>query len=244
VRRRAAALFKSGTVAIPGRWFGASATDMLAVATGNGGLCMHTICARNGCTSASRRRPLPERGWRRDVRGPAKGRRRRFLRSPSSSLASACTKCASSGRTRPASTCKTMVLSDHPASASCAATTTAHLAIHQQGMPSDFGFPIVVHPHDRRTIYVVPLDPATRPVGQRAGRGGARRRCLVAEARRGLRKRRATYGAARRSGPSTSYYVRPRSTSGRPPDSSDRPRRRGEVGALSTRSRPIHCGKG
>ena len=31
-----------------------------------------------------------------------------------------------------------------------------------KGLPSDFGFPIVVHPHDPDTIYVVPLDPATR----------------------------------------------------------------------------------
>lgn len=30
------------------------------------------------------------------------------------------------------------------------------------GLPSDFGFPIVVHPHDPDTVYVVPLDPATR----------------------------------------------------------------------------------
>jgi hypothetical protein len=30
------------------------------------------------------------------------------------------------------------------------------------GLPSDFGFPMVVHPHDPDTIYVVPLDPATR----------------------------------------------------------------------------------
>jgi hypothetical protein len=30
------------------------------------------------------------------------------------------------------------------------------------GLPSDFGFPIVVHPHDADTIYVVPLEPMTR----------------------------------------------------------------------------------
>src|SRR6185503_3326187 len=27
---------------------------------------------------------------------------------------------------------------------------------------SDFGFPIVVHPHDADTVYVMPLEPATR----------------------------------------------------------------------------------
>jgi hypothetical protein len=31
-----------------------------------------------------------------------------------------------------------------------------------EGLPSDFGFPIVVHPHDPDTIYVVPLEGATR----------------------------------------------------------------------------------
>ncbi|HZU36524.1 MAG TPA: sialidase family protein [Gemmataceae bacterium] len=30
------------------------------------------------------------------------------------------------------------------------------------GLPSDFGFPIVVHPHDPDTIYVMPLEPWTR----------------------------------------------------------------------------------
>lgn len=31
-----------------------------------------------------------------------------------------------------------------------------------KGLPSDFGFPIEVHPHDADTIYVVPLEPMTR----------------------------------------------------------------------------------
>ncbi len=31
-----------------------------------------------------------------------------------------------------------------------------------EGLPSDFGFPIVVHPQDPDTVYVVPLDPTTR----------------------------------------------------------------------------------
>lgn len=31
-----------------------------------------------------------------------------------------------------------------------------------RGLPTDFGFPIVVHPHDPDTVYVVPLEPATR----------------------------------------------------------------------------------
>jgi hypothetical protein len=31
-----------------------------------------------------------------------------------------------------------------------------------EGLPSDFGFPIVVHPHDADTVYVMPLEPSTR----------------------------------------------------------------------------------
>jgi photosystem II stability/assembly factor-like uncharacterized protein len=31
-----------------------------------------------------------------------------------------------------------------------------------KGLPSDFGFPIVVHPHDPDTVYVLPLVPSTR----------------------------------------------------------------------------------
>jgi hypothetical protein len=34
-----------------------------------------------------------------------------------------------------------------------------------KGLPSDFGFPIVVHPHDANTVYVAPLEPATRTSG-------------------------------------------------------------------------------
>jgi hypothetical protein len=36
------------------------------------------------------------------------------------------------------------------------------------GLPSDFGFPIAVHPHDPDTVYVVPLEPMVR-----GGIGGA-----------------------------------------------------------------------
>ena len=31
-----------------------------------------------------------------------------------------------------------------------------------EGLPSDFGFPILVHPHDADTVYVMPLEPMTR----------------------------------------------------------------------------------
>jgi len=49
-----------------------------------------------------------------------------------------------------------------------------------RGLPSDFGFPIVVHPHDADTVYVLPLAPATRtcpdaaPAVWRSENGGAR----------------------------------------------------------------------
>ena len=48
------------------------------------------------------------------------------------------------------------------------------------GLPSDFGFPIVVHPHDPETVYVVPLEPSTRtcpqgkPAVWRSENGGGR----------------------------------------------------------------------
>jgi len=47
------------------------------------------------------------------------------------------------------------------------------------GLPSDFGFPIVVHPHDADTVYVMPLEPMTRtcpggaPAVWRSANGGA-----------------------------------------------------------------------
>lgn len=31
-----------------------------------------------------------------------------------------------------------------------------------EGLPSDFGFPIIVHPHDADIVYVMPLEPTTR----------------------------------------------------------------------------------
>ncbi len=48
-----------------------------------------------------------------------------------------------------------------------------------KGLPSDFGFPIVVHPHDADTVYVMPLEPMTRtcpggaPAVWRSENGGA-----------------------------------------------------------------------
>jgi hypothetical protein len=48
-----------------------------------------------------------------------------------------------------------------------------------KGLPSDFGFPIVVHPHDPDTVYTMPLEPASRtcpggaPAVWRSENGGA-----------------------------------------------------------------------
>jgi len=53
------------------------------------------------------------------------------------------------------------------------------------GLPSDFGFPIVVHPHDPDTVYVMPLDPMTRscpggaPAVWRSENGGSTWRKLA-----------------------------------------------------------------
>ena len=57
-----------------------------------------------------------------------------------------------------------------------------------EGLPSDFGFPMVVHPHDPDVIYVVPLEPSTRtcpkaePAVWRSENGGKKWKRL----RRGL----------------------------------------------------------
>ncbi len=60
-----------------------------------------------------------------------------------------------------------------------------------KGLPSDFGFPIVVHPEDADTVYVMPLEPATRtcpggaPAVWRSENGGASWKAV----RKGLPKR-------------------------------------------------------
>jgi hypothetical protein len=60
-----------------------------------------------------------------------------------------------------------------------------------KGLPSDFGFPIVVHPHDADTVYVMPLEPMTRtcpghaPAVWRSENGGGSWRRLA----RGLPKK-------------------------------------------------------
>ena len=54
-----------------------------------------------------------------------------------------------------------------------------------KGLPSDFGFPIVVHPHNPDVVYVVPLEPMTRtcpggvPAVWRSENGGSSWKRLV-----------------------------------------------------------------
>ena len=59
-----------------------------------------------------------------------------------------------------------------------------------KGLPSDFGFPIVVHPHDADTVYVMPLEGMTRtcPGGARQS-GGARTAAAPGIGSRGMAKK-------------------------------------------------------
>jgi len=89
-----------------------------------------------------------------------------------------------------------------------------------KGLPSDFGFPIVVHPHDADSVYVVPLEPATRtcpggapPSGENGGRSWKR-------LARGFPKTESFFTVQRdawtstRSLPQPSTSARPRGSSG------------------------------
>ena len=87
------------------------------------------------------------------------------------------------------------------------AATTAVIrgARYAKGLPSDFGFPIVVHPHDPDTVYVVPLQSLGHGTAQAELRpfGGARTAAIHgAVSRADCRKRRGTsfHRAARRDG--------------------------------------------
>ena len=91
-----------------------------------------------------------------------------------------------------------------------------------KGLPSDFGFPIVVHPHDADTVYVMPLEPATRSCPGRRARGVAQRewrRARGAGSRAGCRRSRATSPSCATRWTSTGSR-HPRSTSARRPVSS------------------------
>jgi len=183
-----AALFKSATVAIPGRWSGHQQPHHARKwQPGNGGLSCTRSCATEiGCTSASRPAAIPERGCGETCAPANKGVGAGFLPIPSSSLASACTKCrlpdAPAG-----STCKTMVAFRSPARV-LRSDDHGHTGIHQQGTASDFGLPIVVHPHDADTDYVchsirrrAPVRAARRRLAQRERRASCRSSHRAAE---------------------------------------------------------------
>ena len=90
-----------------------------------------------------------------------------------------------------------------------------------KGLPSDFGFPIVVHPHDADTVYVMPLEPATRTCPAAHPRSGAARMAAIrgAGSRVGYRRSRATSPSCATRWTSTGSR-HPRSTSERRPVSS------------------------
>ena len=165
---------------------------------GNGGLCMHTII-RDGKRvhlGISTGRTLPQRRRRRDVQRVehmASAPASRPIRIPSS--ASACTRSRAT-TTRPAgSICRTTAAGPNGTGPGGPRPDIGVLRSDDhghtwrsiaKGLPSDFGFPIVVHPHDPDTIYVVPLEPRDAHVPRRrSGRLAEReRRRLVEQARR------------------------------------------------------------
>ncbi len=90
-----------------------------------------------------------------------------------------------------------------------------------KGLPSDFGFPIVVHPHDPDTVYVMPLEPPTRTCPGGAPRSGAARTAATRGSAwpAGFRRRRA-FSRSCATGWTWMNSSRPRSTSGPRRDSS------------------------
>ena len=71
-----------------------------------------------------------------------------------------------------------------------------------KGLPSDFGFPIVVHPHDADTVYVMPLEPMTRtcPAAPRGLAQRERRRLVEAARTRTGEEGKLLHGPAGRDG--------------------------------------------
>ena len=140
---------------------------------GNGGLCMHTI-VRDGKRvhlgiSTGGHYLSEDGGATFTRRTTASAPASRPIRIPSSDSASTRSRASAAA---PGRLCmqnhggwaKWTAPADHgPTSACCAATTTATRGNRsRKGLPSDFGFPMVVHPHDPDTIYVVPLETQTR----------------------------------------------------------------------------------
>ncbi len=89
-----------------------------------------------------------------------------------------------------------------------------------KGLPPDFGFPIVVHPRDPDTVYVVPLAGMTRTCPGGAPRSGAARTAAIrgSGSAAASRRKRASSPCSATPWISTTSS-RPRSTSGPPRDS-------------------------
>ena len=125
---------------------------------GGGGLCLHTIVPDPRTLEAHARRDLdrrrlPHRRRRHDWRARNEGVRARVpARTSTPSSASACTRSCTIRAARSGCSCRTTGAST--------AATTAGDSWHDiaNGVPSDFGFAMPMHPHDPDTVYIVPLE--------------------------------------------------------------------------------------
>ena len=137
-------------------------------------------------------RSLRKRRRRRDVQGIEPGRRRGVCaRSVSRVRAVRSQDRRTQGRTRPAVHAKPWWLGrmDGPGGRRPDIGVAAQRRPRRtwrsiaKGLPSDFGFPMVVHPHDPDTVYVMPHEPSTRhaPAARRPY-GGARTAAVGMEA--------------------------------------------------------------
>ena len=170
-RRAGVAVQEATTAAIPGRWFRASATTRTR-ASGNrvpaGSACTRSCATGTACTSASRPAattlsedggstfaasntgvgagfapdPYPEFGQCvHKIVGHKDAPGRLYMQNHGGWAEWGRAGRAAAGHRR----------------AAAATTTAAPGARSPRGCPSDSGFPIVVHPHDPDTVYVMPL---------------------------------------------------------------------------------------
>ena len=130
------------------------------------------------------RRPLPERGRRPDLHGGEPGRRRRVHARSLSRV-----RPVRPQDRRPPGRAGRLYMQNHGGWADWSGPGGPRPDIGvlrsddhghtwrsiAKGLPSDFGFPIVVHPHDADTVYVMPLEPMTRTCPGGAPRSGAAR---------------------------------------------------------------------
>ena len=154
--------------------------------------------------AASTRPPTAAARGSRATRASGRSSCPRASSTPSS--ASACTRWPGTRRGPSGSTCRTTAASTAPT------TTAASWDYIGDGLPTDFGFAIVVHPHEPDTIFVFPIsggDGRYPPDAQGAGLALPRRRASLGGARRRAARRVLRRGDARRD-------VRRRPRAGRP----------------------------